>query len=98
MRYVAIVLLANVILMLELGVTAQQLARVDRDVPLPFDLDGHGRAPGEVSVINTRGIVLDSERVDDVFTVRNVRWELFKVHFEFDQDGKTYESSLALEP
>ena len=22
----------------------------------------------------------------------------FKVHFDFDQDGKTYESTLALEP
>lgn len=71
---------------------------INRYEPLPFGLNGHGMAPGEVSVVNARGIVLDSERLDDVFTVRNVRWEDFKVHFDFDQNGKTYESSLALEP
>lgn len=71
---------------------------VDRYAPLPFGLDGHGHAPGEVSVINAKDIVLDSERIDNVFTVRDVRWEEFNVHFDFDQNGKTYESTLVLEP
>ncbi len=55
-------------------------------------------APAEVSVINGKGIVLDGERLDDVNSVRDVRWLPFAVKFQHETDGKIYESTLTLEP
>lgn len=72
------------------------LLTVYRDVEIPAIFGGAGRAPGEISVTDRRGRTLDSEHIDDVTSVRDIHWERYRVDFEYDRGGRTYETSLAL--
>jgi hypothetical protein len=75
-----------------------ELYRIEvyRYLPLPFHLSGAGDAPGEVRVLDRSGRVVDSEPLEDVNSVEDVRWNRFNVTFEYRRDGRSYQSSLDL--
>jgi hypothetical protein len=49
-----------------------------------------------VEVLDRAGRVIDRERLDDVMSVRDVRWERFKVDLLYDRDGHAYQTALDL--
>jgi hypothetical protein len=67
-----------------------------RDRPLPFFLNGRGRSPGEVRVVDRDERVIDELRLEDVESVQHVRWSRFAVNFTYERGGRTYESALDL--
>jgi hypothetical protein len=67
-----------------------------RYLHLPFRLSGAGPSPGEVRVLDRSGRVIDSERLEDVESVQDVRWSRFNVTFGYRRDGRTYQTSLDL--
>ena len=66
-----------------------------RDFPLPPIL-ARGRAPGEAEVIDLRGRVLDREHFEDVDSISDVEWGRYNVQFIYQQDGRTFRTSLDL--
>jgi len=71
---------------------------IDEYAYAPFFINGHGRHPGEVRVIDGQGRVLDSERLADVRTLSNVVWNQFNVQFTVYDGGKMYLETLTLAP
>jgi hypothetical protein len=67
-----------------------------REFPLPRILGGGGPAPGEAQVVDPRGRVLDSAHFEDLTSIYGVQWSRFKVGFLYEQDGRTYRTSLDL--
>jgi hypothetical protein len=65
---------------------------------MPFGINGHGRYPGEVKVLDWKGHVLDSERVPNAFSVRLIGWSEYSVQFTYVDDGKIFMGSLNLAP
>jgi hypothetical protein len=78
------------------GPTGLYTLRVSRDLPLPFGFGGRGSAPGQVQTIDSRGQVLDARDVPDAYGVFNVRWEAYKVDFDYRDGSQIYQTALAL--
>jgi hypothetical protein len=67
-----------------------------RYLRLPFHLSGLGAAPGEVRVLDGSGRVIDSESLEDVESVQDIRWNRFNVTFGYRRNGHAYQSTLDL--
>jgi len=69
---------------------------VYRDFPLPFHLGG-GDNPGTVRLFDeAENQELDRERIDNVFTVHDVRWDPYEVTFVYGRGGADYRIHLRI--
>jgi len=69
---------------------------VYRDFPLPFRLGG-GDNPGTVKLFDSLlNQELDQERIGDVITVHDVRWDPYQVTFVYDTSGVDYRVHLRI--
>jgi hypothetical protein len=64
------------------------------DFPLPFHMGGGGH-PGTVELFDN-GHVIDSERVDDAYSVSNVRFDCYNAYFQYVSHGTVYQSTLQI--
>jgi len=69
---------------------------VYRDFPLPFRLGG-GESPGTVKLFDSlANQELDQERVDNVFTIRDISWDPYEVTFVYGRGGVDYRAHLRI--
>lgn len=64
------------------------------DYPLPFHMNG-GVHPGTVELFED-GRMIDSERVDDVTSVHDVRFDQYNAYFRYVSHGMVYQSTLQI--
>jgi hypothetical protein len=67
---------------------------VYEDFPLPFHMNGGGH-PGTVKLLDN-GRVIDSERIDDVTTVHDVRFDQYNAYFHYVSHGTEYQETLRI--
>ena len=66
------------------------------ELPVPKVLGGPGGGAGGVEVLDREGRRIDSEEIQNVRSVRDIRWERFRVDFTYTRYGQSYESYLEL--